>query len=259
MSTIEGAVRLDRREAIAYITFDRQAARNAMTWTMYEQLNSFLDWLEANRDIRVAVLRGAGGHFAAGTDIAQFRDFATGEDGLAYERRLDAVVARLEATHAATIAVVEGYAVGGGLALAAACDVRICTPDARFGVPIARTVGNCLSMANTARLVAHLGASRTKAMLVTAGLLSAQEALQSGFVTSIVEPKRLDKQVDELAAGIATLAPITLQVSREAVRRIVASLSATGDDLVRRAYESLDFQEGVTAFLEKRLPRWEGR
>ena len=259
MNAIEGVVRLDRRDAIAYITFDRQSARNAMTWAMYEQLGTFLDWLEANEDIRVVVLRGAGGNFVAGTDIAQFQHFATGDDGVAYERRLDALIARLESTRAATIAVVEGYAVGGGLAMAAACDVRICTPDARFGVPIARTVGNCLSMANTARLVVHLGASRTKAMLMTAGLLSANEALQSGFVTAIVEPRRLEKQVDELAAGIASLAPVTLQVSREAIRRIVASLSATGDDLVRRAYESLDFQEGVSAFLEKRTPRWEGR
>ena len=259
MTALEGAVRLDRRDAIACITFDRPGARNAMTWAMYEQLGTFLDWLEANEDIRVAVLRGAGGNFVAGTDIAQFQDFATGDDGVAYERRLDALIARLESTRAATIAVVEGYAVGGGLALAAACDIRICSPDARFGVPIARTVGNCLSMANTARLVVHLGASRTKAMLMTAGLLSAAEALQSGFVTAVVDSSRLNKQVDELAAGIASLAPVTLQVSREAIRRIVASFSAGGDDLVRRAYDSLDFQEGVAAFLEKRSPRWEGR
>jgi enoyl-CoA hydratase/carnithine racemase len=259
MRPLEGAVRLDRRDHTACITFDRPSVRNAMTWAMYEQLGAALDWLAANEDIRVAVLRGAAGHFVAGTDIAQFEDFATGEDGLAYERRLDAIVSRLESTRAATIAVVEGYAVGGGLALAAACDVRICTPDARFGVPIARTVGNCLSMANTARLVAHLGASRTRALLVTAGLLSAHEALQAGFVTSVVEPKRLDAQVEELAKGMASLAPVTLQVSREAIRRIVASISANGDDLVRRAYESLDFQEGVAAFLEKRTPRWVGR
>ena len=255
----QGVVRLERRGTRAIITFDRPSARNAMTWAMYEQLDQLLDTLASEPDLRVAVLRGAGGHFVAGTDIAQFTEFTSADDGLAYERRLDAVIAKLESLPVATIAAVEGYAVGGGLAIAAACDLRVCTPNARFGVPIAKTVGNCLSMANTARLVASLGAARTKAMLFTADFMLADEARALGFVVAVAEPDVFDREVDTLADKIAAHAPVTLQVSREAIRRIVGRSAADGDDLVQWAYGSHDFHEGVAAFVEKRPPRWEGR
>ena len=255
----QGAVRFERRGARAIITFDRPSARNAMTWSMYEQLDQLLDSLAAEADLRVAVLRGAGGHFVAGTDIAQFTEFNSADDGVAYERRLDAVIAKLESLPVATIAAVEGYAVGGGLALAAACDLRICTPNARFGVPIAKTVGNCLSMANTARLVASFGAARTKAMLFTAEFMPADEARALGFVVAVAESDAFDREVDALADKVATHAPVTLQVSREAIKRIVSRSAADGDDLVQWAYGSHDFHEGVAAFVEKRPPRWEGR
>ncbi len=259
MSAGGGTVRFERRGATAVITFDRPSARNAMTWSMYEQLEAILDRVRGERDLRVAVLRGAGGHFVAGTDIAQFVDFRSGDDGVAYERRLEAVLSKLESLPVATIAAVEGSAVGGGMALATACDLRVCTPDARFGVPIAKTVGNCLSMANYARLVASLGAARTSAMLFTAELMGAEEARAVGFVVRVVAPGELEDTVDALGARVASHSPITLQVTREAIRRIVQSASGNGDDLVRRVYESRDFHEGVAAFIEKRTPRWEGR
>jgi len=259
MSADAGVVRVERRDATVVITFDRPGARNAMTWAMYGQLDRALDRVASEPDVRVAVLRGAGGNFIAGTDITQFTSFTTGDDGVAYERRLEAVLAKLESLPVATIAALEGYVVGGGLALAAACDVRVCTPDARFGVPIAKTVGNCLSMANYARLVASLGAARTKALLFTAGFMPANEARALGFVVAVVEPGVFDAEVDSLAARVATHAPITLQVTREAIRRIVERTMGDDDDLVRRAYGSRDFHEGVAAFVEKRAPRWEGR
>jgi enoyl-CoA hydratase/carnithine racemase len=254
-----GEVRVERNGQIASITFDRPNARNAMTWAVYEQLDVALDRLAGEPDIRVAVLRGAGGNFVSGTDISQFVDFNSGDDGVEYERRLERIVAKLESTRVATIAAVEGYALGGGLALAAVCDLRICTQDARFGVPVAKTVGNCLSMANYARLVASLGASRTKAMLFTAETMSAEEARTLGFVVSVVEPGGLDAALAALCAKVAAHAPITLQVTKEAVRRIVSASAAQGGDLVQRAYASSDFREGVAAFLEKRPARWEGR
>ena len=185
--------------------------------------------------------------------------FTSGDDGVAYERRIEAVLTKLESLPVATIAAAQGYVVGGGLAIAAACDLRVCTPDAYFGVPIAKTVGNCLSTANYARLVASLGAARTKALLFTADFMSSDEARALGFVVSVIEPNAFDAELDALCDRIATYAPITLQVTREAIRRIVGRSLADGDDLVRRAYESSDFHEGVTAFLEKRPPRWEGR
>ena len=126
-------------------------------------------------------------------------------------------------------------------------------------MPIAKTVGNCLSTANYARLVASLGAARTKALLITADFMSSDEARALGFVVSVIEPNAFDAELDALCDRIATYAPITLQVTREAIRRIVSRSLADGDDLVRRVYGSSDFHEGVTAFIEKRRPRWEGR
>lgn len=259
MSSDSGTVHFERHGSTAFVTIDRPSARNAMTWAMYEQLDRALDRIASEPDLGVAVLRGRGGHFVAGTDIAQFASFKSAEDGVAYERQLEGVVAKLEATRVVTIAAVEGYAAGSGLALAAACDLRLCTPDARFGVPIAKTLGNCLSMANYARLVASLGAARTKSLLLTADFMSADEARGLGFVVAVVEPHSFPAQLDALCARVATLAPITLQVTKEAVRRIVALSSAEGDDLVHRAYASSDFREGMAAFLAKRSPRWEGR
>jgi enoyl-CoA hydratase/carnithine racemase len=253
------------RGAAAFLTFDRPAARNAMTWAMYEQLARAVEELEARRDVvRVVVLRGAGASFVSGTDIAQFTEFRSGDDGLAYERRLEAIVARLEALPLPTIAAIEGHAAGAGLILATVCDIRICTPSARFGVPIARTVGNSLTVANHARLVSQLGASRTKALLMTAGFMTAGEASAAGFVLEVVPDERWTARVDELAATVAALAPITLRATKRAVAAVQTTVLAAptrdvDEEIIRDAYASRDFREGVTAFLEKRAPRWEGR
>jgi enoyl-CoA hydratase/carnithine racemase len=255
----DGVVRYDRRDAIATITLDRPSARNALTWEMYSALDQILDRVASEDGVRVAVLRGAGGHFAAGTDIAQFASFTSGDDGVEYERRLEAVVAKLESLPIVTIAAIEGVAMGAGLVLAGVCDLRLCTPNARFGVPIARTLGNALSIANCARLVAAIGAARTTAMLLTASAMSADDARTSGFVVDVVPSEELDKKLDDLRAHVASNAPVTLRVTKEALRRITRASVVDGDDLLRRAYGSRDFHEGVSAFLEKRSPRWEGR
>lgn len=254
-----GGVTLQREGEVAFVTFDRPEARNAMTWEMYERLAEVLDELAAATDVRVAVFRGAGGKaFVAGTDIGQFTRFDSAEDGIAYEQFVDRLIARVEAVPVPTVAVVEGYAVGGGLAIAAACDLRICTPDAKFGLPIARTVANCLSMRNYARLVALLGASRALAMILMADMLDAERALQAGFVMEVVPREDLEARVEAVCATLAGHAPITLRVTKEAVRRIIAAMAPDGDELVRETYGSSDFREGVSAFLEKRKPVWRG-
>jgi enoyl-CoA hydratase/carnithine racemase len=255
-----GATRFEREGAIARVVFDRPAARNAMTWEMYDQLAEACERIAADPSVRVAVFRGAGGKaFVAGTDIAQFRDFRSPEDGIAYERRIEGYLARLEALPVPSLAVVEGWAVGGGLLIAAACDLRIATPQARFGVPIARTLGNCLSVANYARVVAAFGASRAKKMLLLAENLGAEEALAAGFLTEIVAPERLERRVAELCERLGSHAPVTMRVTKEAIRRLLHAALPGGDDLVRACYGSADFHEGVEAFLEKREPRWRGR
>ena len=259
MSTDAGVVRLERRDAVATITLDRPGARNALTWAMYEELDKALDRVGSEPEVRIVVVRGAGGNFAAGTDISQFAAFTSGDDGVDYERRLEGVLTKLESLPATSIAAVEGFAAGFGLALAAACDLRVASPNAQFGVPIARTIGNCLSMGNYARLVASLGAAKTKAMLLTAEFMSADEARSMGFVLRVLEPHAFARELEMLCERLVSHAPLTLQVTREAVRRIVSRSAADGDDLLRRVYGSRDFREGVAAFVEKRKPRWEGR
>src|SRR5262245_13229370 len=256
----DGEVCYARDGSVVTVTFDRPAARNAMTWRMYEQLAEACGRIQREEGLRVAVFRGAGGKsFIAGTDIAQFQAFRGGEDGIAYEARMEGYLAAIEALPVPTLAVIEGFAIGGGLAIAAACDLRIATPGARFGVPIARTLGNCLSMANYARLVAALGAARTKRVLLLAENLTAEEALAGGFLSEIVESQDLDRRVGELTDRLAHHAPITMRVSKEAIRRLLHAGLPDGDDLVRACYGSDDFRTGVTAFVEKRDPQWTGR
>ena len=253
-------VLVDRGGPIVTLTFNRPAARNAMTWNMYERLSEVCDEVDRDSSVRVLVLRGAGGKaFVAGTDISQFQTFDSAEAGIEYERDGDERMERLERVAKPVIAQVEGFAVGGGFKITAACDIRIATPDARFGAPIARTLGNCLSMAAYSTLVDLFGPSRTKEMIFTARLLSAEEALAAGFVHEIVPHETIAARVRALAEQLASHAPITLRVTKEAVRRIQAERRARGgEDLIAVTYTSADFKEGVRAFLEKRPPRWTG-
>jgi enoyl-CoA hydratase/carnithine racemase len=241
-------VTLERRGAAAWVTFDRPEAHNAMTFAMYDRLVEHCETADADDDVKAMVLRGAGGRaFVAGTDIRQFAAFESAQDGLAYEARIDAVLDRLEAVRKPTIALVDGFAMGSGLALAAACDLRVITADATFGMPIARTVGNCLSMGNYARLAQALGASRLKDVIFRARPIGPEEAVRCGFAT-LAEGDPV-AHVEELAATLADHSPTTLWVTKEALRR--ARHVAPGDDLVLEAYGSPGFRANVRRFLER--------
>ncbi len=256
----DGAVRLTREGAIARVVFDRPQARNAMTWTMYEQLAQICATLRADASIRAVAFSGAGGKaFIAGTDIAQFQAFTSGEDGVAYEKKIAQFLEAIESLPMPTLAVVDGFCVGGGLAIATACDLRIATPAARFGVPIARTLGNCLATGIYARLLAEFGVGRTKRMVMLAEMLNAEEAREAGYLSLIVEPGDLAARVDELLGRLVQHAPITMQVGKEAIRRLLAAVAVEDEDLIRRAYGSEDFREGVKAFVAKQTPVWTGR
>ena len=258
---VEEHVIVTRDGPVVTLTFNRPEARNAMTWGMYERLNQTCEEVDADDSVRVFVLKGAGGKaFVAGTDISQFTQFKGAEDGLAYERDGDQRTGRIARVKKPVIALIQGFAVGGGLGIAAGADVRIATPDAKFGAPIARTLGNCLSMKAYARYLDLFGPSRLKEMILTARLLSADEALAAGFVHEIVAVDAIEARVQELAKKLASHAPITMWVTKEAVRRLQESRPLPdGDDLIAKIYGSDDFREGVRAFVDKRPPNWTGR
>ncbi len=256
----EGTVELACSGVVATVTFNRPAARNAMTWGMYRELGEHCRELAATSQVRAVVFRGAGCEaFVAGTDISQFSAFGDGDDGLAYERQIDQCIALIEKLPMPTVAAIEGWAVGGGLAIATACDFRVATPGARFGVPIASTVGNTLSMANFARLSSAWGLQRVRRMLLLAEMLRADEGLACGFLHQVCESGEIENAVQTLTERLAALAPVTQSVVKEALRRLTVEGLPVDDDLIRRVYGSADFKEGVAAFMARTAPAWTGR
>jgi enoyl-CoA hydratase len=250
------------RDGIAYVIFNRPQARNALTFAMYERLAEICGLVNDDASVRAMILTGAGDKaFAAGTDISQFRAFASAQDAIDYEARIDRVLGTLEQCRVPTVAAISGACTGGGAGIAAACDVRIGTKTAKFGFPIARTLGNCLSMSNLGRLSSLVGPARVKELIFSARLIEAPEAHTLGLLSEVVEDAAaLATRAEELARLYASHAPLTLRATKEALRRLKAHASSVdGEDLILLCYMSEDFREGMDAFLAKRAPRWTGR
>lgn len=245
---------------IAWLTFNRPQAHNAMTWPMFEGLVQACQWVDRSPDTKVLILRGAGERaFISGADISQFQEFKAAGDILAYDARMNSIISSLEGVNKVTIALIRGYAVGGGAVIALACDLRLWAPDGQLGMPIAKTLGNCLSIANYVRLVELLGLARAKELIFTARMIGAEEAQRIGLANEVVPADQLEARARELALTIASHAPLTLQASKEAMRRILAQRTpAEAEDLILKCYLSEDFREGVRSFLERRPPRWRG-
>ncbi|QUH02825.1 enoyl-CoA hydratase/isomerase family protein [Saccharopolyspora erythraea] len=249
---------ITRQGPALHVLFNRPAQRNALTWAMYDGLVEACERADADEQVRVLVLRGAGNDaFVAGTDIGQFTEFGSGEDGIAYERRVERVLDRLETTRVPTVAAISGYCVGGGLAVAAVCDLRVSTPTGRFGVPVARTLGNCLAMNTYSLLVHHLGPARALDVLLRARMLTAEQAHAAGFVAELTDD--LDATVEAVVGRLAQHAPLTMWAAKQAARRLRLANLPDGDDLVRAVFGSEDFRHGVRCFLDKEKPRWTGR
>lgn len=242
---------------IARITFNNPGARNALTWPMYEELKRVCDEIANRPEIRVAIFRGAGDKaFVSGSDIQQFIDLKEDE---AYEVAVDAIFHSLQHLPIPTIALIEGLAVGSGLLIATACDFRISTTDARFGIPVAKTLGNCLSPSNLSWIANHLGVPMVKRMLLTAELIKAPELLDAGYLYQTTTAEEIADVTELLASKLAALAPITQKASKLALARLMESNVPDCTDLMRETYNSADFKEGVNAFLEGRSPKWSGK
>lgn len=257
-----GRVIIDKYGSVAQLILSRPEALNALTWEMYEQLEKHLENLEEDPSIRVLVIRGDKDKaLAAGTDISQFQGFS-GEDGVKYEEKIDRVMNKLEQFPKPTIAAVNGVAVGGGMLVATTCDLRYSTSKSRFGAPMARTLGNCLSLDNYQRLVNEVGSMRTKEMLYTSRLITAEEAFSIGFITAILEEDDFFEKVLEIATKISERAPLTI----EATKRAFTFMKNNNEDnanhefekIIAKVYGSKDFVEGVNSYLEKRKPVWRG-
>ncbi len=250
------------RDGVAYVTFNRPQARNALTFAMYERLAEICDQANAERSIRAILITGAGDKaFAAGTDISQFRTFDKEQDALDYEARIDRVMNAIEKCRVPMIAAIHGACTGGGASIAAACDLRIASRAIKYGFPVARTLGNCLSMASYNRLVYLVGPALVKDIVFQARLIEADEALAKGLVSELLEDQAaLMKRAEELARTVAGMAPLTLQATKEALLRLRPKIEhGEGNDIVLMCYMSQDFREGMDAFLNKRKPVWKGK
>ena len=250
------------REGIGRATFNRPQARNAFTFEMYERLAQICEQADKDGSIKVLVFQGAGDKaFASGTDINQFRAFKTPEHAIEYETRIDRVLTTVEECRVPTIAAINGACTGGGAGIAACCDLRVGTKTTKIGFPIARTLGNCLSMSSVSRLSALIGPARVKDLIFTARLIDAEEAKSIGLLNEVVEDiSALQRRADELATLIAGNAPLTLSATKQALARLQRRLSREeGEDLILMCYMSRDFREGLDAFLNKRQPQWVGK
>jgi len=246
-------VRLERlSESVAQIVIDRPERHNAMSIPMYETLLALIDECCADEAVRCVVMRGAGGKsFVSGTDIDYFRDFTTGRQGIEYEALVEKVIGAVERIPVPTIAAIDGWAVGGGLAIATACDFRVCSDGSRFGAPIAKTLSNTLSSRNLARLVAAFGVPRVKKMLLLADFLDAADAHACGYVYEVTAKEQIGATAAALAERLAALSPLTQRAVKEGLRRIVIEHSLEDDDLVDAVYGSQRFRDAVAAFTSK--------
>jgi enoyl-CoA hydratase/carnithine racemase len=261
MSATDDSLRVERDGRVVILTFNRPEARNAMTFEMYERLHDLCEQVDQDPEARVLVLRGAGDKaFVSGTDIRQFLEFRTRDDALQYEGRITRVLGRLHRMTKPTVAMVQGDAVGGGMFMALACDLRLAAEHARFGAPVARTLGNCTAPLAFTLLSSTIGAVRARNLLLTARLMDTAEARAVGLVDEVHPAAALPARVQELARHLSELAPLTLAAVKEATRRVTAPAALRdAEDLILSCYLSQDFQEGVRAFLEKRKANWQGR
>jgi len=258
----QGALELRVEGDIADLTLNRPQARNALNLAMWRDLPEALSHVAALKTVRCLIVRGAGGHFASGADISEFpRVFANRQSALDYGRLIENATGAIAALDLPVIAMIEGYCIGAGLAIALACDMRTAGAKARLGAPPAK-LGLIYSLGDTRRLIQAVGASQAKAMLFTGALREAPEALGLGLVDEVHAPEALEAATRVRAQTIAGLSSWSIRHAKAVVRLVLEGITED-TDLTRGwfadAVEGPDFAEGLAAFTEKRTPRFRPR
>nr|WP_218849087.1 enoyl-CoA hydratase-related protein [Nocardioides perillae] len=252
-------MRVTRDGAVVHVVFDRPERHNAFTKAMYAGLRDLCSDLRADAEARVVVLRGAGGRaFAAGNEISDFVD----ADAPAYEAWIRSMLQGLAELPQVTVAAIDGVCVGGGLAVATHCDLRVATAHSRFGYPIARTLGNALSASVVYRCAAVFGESLTREMLLTSRLTTAVRAYAVGALLAVVDDAAaLDAELETLVAGLLQASPVTIRATKQqllARARVAEAAPADDEERLREVYTGADFAEGVRAFVAKVEPTFRG-
>ena len=256
---------LGERDGIATVTFNRPDQRNAISYEMWLELGTLAADLEASSSVRVVVFRGAGEEaFSVGDDIKDFDSYRSNADqARLYAARIDGALDALEALSKPTICLLKGYCVGGGFELTHACDLRVAAEGARMGITAAR-LGIAVGYRELRRLVRLTGPANALYILLTAGLVDADEALRLGLVHRVVPVDKVEEYTYSLAEQVARLAPLSHKTHKGMVRHVMddpglLSLSADMEQLPYLPFDTEDFQEGRRAFLEKRRADFKGR
>ncbi len=253
---------IERDGPIATVVLNRPDKLNALTKPMWRRLGEVLEALSADETLRCVVLRGAGGKaFSPGNDISEFETTRSNpSQAKAYGEVLHFTLGALKTCRHPTIALIEGICVGGGLEIAALCDLRICGESSRFGVPINR-LGLVMAYPELEGLLALVGRTATLEILLEGRVFDAAEAKDKGLVTRVVADEKVEAEAYETARRIADGAPLVARWHKSFIRRLgeTAPLSEAELDEGYACYDSRDFQIGTRAFLDKRKPDFEGR
>ena len=251
-------------DGIGWITFNQPEKRNAISLEMWAGVATAAGIMGKDKSVRVVVMSGAGGKaFASGADIGEFASSrASAEAEESYKAVSQGARTALLAMGKPIIAMIRGYCIGGGAATALLADMRIATPESKFGVPAAR-LGVAYALDGLHRLVALVGPSVAKEIMFTARQFTAAEALAAGLINCIVDAADLENEVTALAQTIARNAPLTIHHSREAIDMLAGDPAAWDrariEALYKQCFDSEDYREGRTAFMEKRAPVFRGR